>query len=132
MISSPPEGDIIALLADSESSGYASAGNAVTIHLERIPSEYRVDGCEVIDLTTEWTTRRRLSAGRWSLLMQDHGLVQLSRLVGEEELDRNTVRVPALGWCGFLSLEWASRHTATGELDFEGPLDLRAGIYIYL
>ena len=120
MSSPPPKAELVVTLVDLGSPSDASAGGVVTICLERIPCAHRIDGCELIDLTTEGTMRRRLSAGRWSLLMQDHGLVQLSRLVSEEELDRNTVRVPALGWCGFLSLEWASRHTDTGELDFEG------------
>ena len=88
----PPEAGGVLTLVDVESPSGVSAGGVVTIYLERIPCAHRVDGCEVIDLTTEGTMQRRLSAGRWSLLMQDHGLVQLSRLVGEEELDRKIGR----------------------------------------
>ena len=61
--------------------------------------------------------------------MQERGLVQLSREVGQEELNRNTVRVPALGWCGFLSLEWASRCACRDvEIHSDRPLDLRSGM----
>ena len=35
----------------------------------------------------------------------------LSRRVLEEELERNTSRIPSLGWCGYLSLEWAERRS---------------------
>ena len=87
MSSTPPEADMVVTLADFEGPSNASAGGAVTIYLERTPSGHKVDGCELIDLTTEGTMRRRLCPGRWSWLMQDHGLVQLSRLVSEEELD---------------------------------------------
>ena len=46
----------------------------------------------------------------------------LSRVVSPEELDRNATRIPAFGWCGYLSLEWAERRSrGVGG----GALDLR-------
>jgi len=73
-------------------------------------------GCEVgtdamVDLTEEFAPCRRHSMGRWSLSDSRCGGFVLSRVVGPDELDRNTTRIPAFGWCGYLSLEWAERQS---------------------
>jgi len=75
-----------------------------------------------MDLTVEATPVVRLTRGRWSALCLTPSTVLLSRVVDARELERNTELVPALGWCGYLALEWASR-LAAGEVG--RVLDLR-------
>ena len=65
----------------------------------------------MVDLTEELAPCRRHSMGRWSLSDSRCGGFVLSRVVGPDELDRNTTRIPAFGWCGYLSLEWAERQS---------------------
>ena len=65
--------------------------------------------CESFDLTVALVAVPRCSMGRWSVLLQRRGEVVLSRVVSEDELERNTTRIQAFGWCGYLALKWAGR-----------------------
>ena len=87
---------------------------------------YLPGGCEVdgimVDLTEDFAPCRRHAMGRWSITASRCGGFVLSRVVSPEELDRNTTRIPAFGWCGYLSLECAERRSrGVGG----GALDLR-------
>ena len=69
----PSKGDSLGL-RPGRNMDAADAGGTSRVISDRIPSVLRVDGKDVIDLTAEYTTQRRLPIGRWSWLLQGHGL----------------------------------------------------------
>ena len=73
------------------------------------------------DLTVGDTLLVRSTRGRWSAVADSGGLATLSRIVDNNELARNTGRIPAFGLCGYLALQWA----AAGALYDSEWADLR-------
>jgi hypothetical protein len=65
----------------------------------------------LVDLTVGDVLLRRSTRGRWSAVADAGGLATLSRIVGSDELARNTGRIPAFGLCGYLALQWAAAGT---------------------
>ena len=65
-------------------------------------------GLAVTDLTAAAEEVSRCQRGRWAADAESSDSAVLSRVVGLEELDRNTGRTPAFGLCGYLALHWAA------------------------
>ena len=72
-----------------------------------VPSEVS-GGAATVDLTVNETVALRHRSGRWSAVSTTGGRAVLSRVVSEDELFRNTGRIPADGLCGWLALQWAA------------------------